>query len=327
MATTGNRHGLGGDRLDHPSVTHRLNAQATPTPARDQQAAASPDPKALHRHLVEGTATGTGQHEVAPAVGGEVPAVKRPDDPPAPGRRKELAHRGVASPLLPQHTRLRERPGRRGQAGGELGASGYDLQPAALQLPSPLGGLTAGLVAAIGAIIAATSMIATSRLAARNRTPEAAVPRWLGRLHHHASCCAPSEQQPGTCPREHRQPANRSAPPIWPDASLLLGGTRRSEAHRGKITKASGTLEPAPRGRGWVTAMGSKRHPQVALQSVTLALVDCACGPADLSPRWGGLRVCRLDRPALAPRARPSTPVRTRFEVVAPWQPASSPPC
>jgi hypothetical protein len=47
--------GLGGDRLDHPPLTHRLNNQAAPAPIGHQQAAAAPDPKALHRNLAEGT--------------------------------------------------------------------------------------------------------------------------------------------------------------------------------------------------------------------------------------------------------------------------------
>src|SRR5215203_4457327 len=74
MRARGNRGGLGGDRLDHPPVTHRLDDQAAPAATGHQQAAASPDPIALHCNLVEGT--GTGQLEVASAVVGKVLAVE-----------------------------------------------------------------------------------------------------------------------------------------------------------------------------------------------------------------------------------------------------------
>src|SRR5215218_842156 len=125
VTATGNHNSLG-ERLDRPPVTHRLDDQAAPTPAGHPQAAPSPDPKTLHRNLVEGP--GAGQLEVAPAVGGEVPAVKRPDNPPAPGRRKQLAHRGVASSPLPQDTRLRVRRGRRRQDDRWGGVRGPDLR-------------------------------------------------------------------------------------------------------------------------------------------------------------------------------------------------------
>jgi hypothetical protein len=45
---TQNRQRLGCDRLDVPPLTHRLNDQAAPAPTRHQQAATSPNPKALH---------------------------------------------------------------------------------------------------------------------------------------------------------------------------------------------------------------------------------------------------------------------------------------
>src|SRR5215211_349640 len=92
-----NSKGLGCDRFDHPPVTHRLNDQAAPATTAYPQAAASPDPKALHRHLLE--VTGTGQLEVASAILGKALAVERPADAPAVGRIEPPAHIPVAPPL------------------------------------------------------------------------------------------------------------------------------------------------------------------------------------------------------------------------------------
>src|SRR5215204_2155464 len=77
-----------------------------------------------------------------------------------------------------------------------------------------------------------------------------------------------------------------------------------------------------------------RRHMYVQLQATlrglqatfsVLALLDRRFGHANFVRKCASARVWRLDRLALAPRARPSTPVRTRFEAVEPWQPASSP--
>src|SRR5215218_10808813 len=78
---------LGCDRLDRPSVTHRLDGEAASAATGDRQDASSPDRNALHRDLRE--VTGPGQLEVAPAVLGKALAVEGPDHPPAAGGRSE----------------------------------------------------------------------------------------------------------------------------------------------------------------------------------------------------------------------------------------------
>jgi hypothetical protein len=47
--------------------------------------------------------------------------------------------------------------------------------------------------------------------------PKAAVPRWLGQLHHLAPCRAPSVQPPTDLPTSTSLTGTRSTPPVWPD--------------------------------------------------------------------------------------------------------------
>jgi len=110
-------------------------------------------------------------------------------------------------------------------------------------------------------------------------------------------------------------------------ASLLLCSPRRPRGAKPQRQehKASGTQSLNPSDRGWVAATGSSGIHRSVSGGVTLALLDRGCGHADFVPQVGWARVWRLDRLALAPRARPSTPVHIRFEAVEPWQPASSP--
>ena len=160
---------LGGDRPDHPPLTHRLNDQTAPATTDHQQLAASPDPKALHPDGFE--VANTGQLEVAPALLSKAPTVKRPADPPAAGRRKQLTHLGVAPSPLPQDIRIQARRGRRRQHPVRVAGMGPTWS-AWGATPAVVAGAP-GRWAAGGhrATTAATSTAATTRLAARKATP------------------------------------------------------------------------------------------------------------------------------------------------------------
>jgi hypothetical protein len=217
--------GLGGDRLDHPPLTHRLNDQAAPAPIGHQQAAAAPDPKALHRNLAEGTPTG--QLEVPPAVSGKVVAVKRPDNPPAIGRLEPLPHRGVASLSLPQDIRLPARRGR-GRQDGRWGGV-WGARPARIAAPLPQSSsdlLAAGLLVATGQPPPRPAPRRSPGWRPGTR-PRTGGPRVAWAAPPLRSLLRSSCRYLPTCPPEHRQPenheltANTGRPPIcWSDATV-----------------------------------------------------------------------------------------------------------
>ena len=217
--------GLGGDRLDHPPLTHRLNDQAAPAPIGHQQAAAAPDPKALPRNLAEDTPTG--QLEVPPRRIGQScgsqttrqPASDRaPRTAPRPRRRVPVVATGHPASGAPWSRTTRRSLGRR------VGA-----RPARIAAPLPHSSsdlLAAGLLVATGQPPPRPAPRRSPgwRPGTRPRTGGTRV-AWAApplRSLLRSSC-----RYPPTCPPEHHQPenheltANTGRPPIcWSDATV-----------------------------------------------------------------------------------------------------------